>query len=424
MKTKQTTCKLIVGVFLAVGISLANAAPVVFNVNMSVQSAIGTFNPANGDTVALMGIGNDWDVGIGMVQSANPDVYTITNDLAAGSWPNYKFIIKPATGNWIWESPASTGGQNRWFQVPATGTNLPVVFFSDNTTLPTETVSITFQLNMHYAILNGQFNPDAMEYVSVFGSWDSWGQTGVLLTNVPGTSNYVGTLTSTTLATNNVVTYKFAKNGYGGTWENVDDRTVTITNTTMLLPFVYWNDVSTLLGSYPVRFTVDMTTQDALGTFTPGLNTVFVNGDWDWSGQAFQLMQAGSSAVYTGTVALAFAPATTVNYKYAIDGGFSWENDGLGPNGAQNRQFVMSGATNLPAEFYNNQKDLGPLVITRVGNETALQWDSGTNINNRIRLEKSSALAGGWTEITEAQGQSGITNDFGTAPVFFRLIGP
>jgi hypothetical protein len=113
-----------------------------------------------------------------------------------------------------------------------------------------------------------------------------------------------------------------------------------------------------------------------------------------------------------------------VNYKYAIDGGFSWENDGLGPNGAQNRQFVMSGATNLPAEFYNNQKDLGPLVITRVGNETALQWDSGTNINNRIRLEKSSALAGGWTEITEAQGQSGITNDFGTAPVFFRLIGP
>jgi len=410
-------------------LAVASADPVVFNVNMSVQTALGNFNAGNGDSVWVLGLeAPDWSTGISMTPSADPDIYTVTTNLTVGSWPNYKFVIKPGSGSWIWESPASTGGGNRWFQVPAGGTNLPVVYFSDNTNMPSYTVEITFRVSMEFAILQGQFSQGS-DYLNAFGSFNNWSTTGLLLTNVPGTSNYVGVLTTTALATNSVVYYKYAINGYGGTWEgNVGpggaaDRSFTVTNVVQVLPLDYWNNV-TNLTSIPVGFQVNMGVEDAFGVFTPGADTVFVNGDWNWSGAAMQLSQVGSSDLYTGTVALAIAPGTTVDYKYSINGGFIWENDGVGPGGARNRQFVMNTATNLPMDYFNNYRDLGPLFISQQGSQTTLAWPSGTNVNNRIRLQNSTSLSGGWADVPGAQGQSSFTNDFGIGPQFFRITGP
>ena len=308
----------VAGAVLAGSLAIASADPVVFNVNMSVQTALGSFNAGNGDTVWVLGLGGDWTNGISMTPSANPDIYTVTTNLSALNWPNYKFVIKPA---WIWESPATFGGDNRWFQVPAGGTNLPVVYFSDNTNLPSYAVQITFQLSMEFAILQGQFNPGS-DYVDAFGSFDNWAQTGLLLTNVPGTSNYVGVLTTTALPTNTVVYYKYAINGYGANrWEGnvgpggAQNRSVTVTSTNQVFPLDYWNNVTNLV-SIPVGFQVNMAVEDAFGRFTPGSDSVFVSGDWNWNGDAVQLLQVGSSDLYTGTVALAIAPGTTVDYKF------------------------------------------------------------------------------------------------------------
>ena len=424
----------LVAALLAGSLAVTSADPVVFNVNMSVQSALGYFNPGNGDTVRVLGLNGDWTTGITMVTNvADANIYTVTNDMAVGTWPTYKFVITPVSAPWIWESPVSTGGGNRYFltAVPVGGTNLPVVYFSDNTNLPTYSVQVTFQVNMQIAILQGKFNMGS-DYVDVFGGFDNWSQTGILLTNVPGTSNYVAVLTTTALATNTDYTYKYAIDGYSGTWEgNVGptndpgNRHFTLTNTVQTLPLVYWNNVTNANFSFAVGFQVNMMTEDAIGAFTPGTDTVFVNGDWSsFSGSDAQLAQVGSSDLYTGAVVMALAPGTTVNYKYTIDGGLIWENNGVGPNGAQNHQFLLNTATNLPADYFNNYSNLGPVTISGSVGQTVLYWASGTNANNRIQLQATGNLSGGWTNVPNTQGQSSITNNFGTGPAFFRITGP
>ena len=427
---KNNTQKLgLAAALLAGSLALAAADPVIFNVNMSVQSALGNFNAGNGDTVRVLGLNGDWTTGVTLVPSAaNADIYTVTNSLpVSGAWPNYKFVITPTSSPWIWETV--TGGGNRYFPVPAGGTNLPVVYFSDNTNLPTYTVEVTFQVNMQIAIQQGKFNIGS-DYVDVFGGFNNWSQTGILLTNVPGTSNYLAVLTTTSLTTNTDYTYKFAINGYSGSWEgnvgptnDLANRHFTLTNTVQTLPLVYWNNLTNANFSTAVSFQVNMTTEDAFGVFTPGADSVFVNGDWSsFGGTDAQLTQVGSSDLYTGAVVMALAPGTTVNYKYTING-LIWENNGVGPGGAQNHQFMLM-ATNLPMDYFNNYAHLGPVTISGPVGQTALNWASGTNVNNRIRLQVETNLLSGWTDVANTQGQSSTTNDFGPGPVFFRLIGP
>lgn len=406
----------------------ALADPAVFNVNMSVQEADGNFNPANGDNVLLLGLNNDWTVGITMAPSSgNPQIYTITSNLPASTWEDYKFVIAPGGGGaWVWENPA--GGGNRFFQVPPGGTNLPVVYFSDNTNMPTYTINITFQLDMQLQIQQGNFTPGS-SYVDAFGSFNNWSTTGVLLTNVPGTSNYVGTFTSAALPTNTVVSYKYAMNGNNGTWEGnvgtngTQNRTFTLASTNQVLPLDYWNNVT---GNYSfnVQFEVNMAAEIALGNFNPGSDAVFVNGDWNWTSFTQPLIQVGSSDLYTGAVALALSPGTTVSYKYNLDGGLTWENNGVGPGGAANRQFMLAGNTNQPADWYNNWNNLGPVLISQQGHQTALVWPSGTNSANQIQLQTSTNLLTGWSDVPGTQGTIGYTNVFSAPATYFRITGP
>ena len=429
MKTGIKSLVILLATFGAVG--GAAAVSVTYNVNMSVQTALGNFHPGV-DTVLVSGTFCNLTTTNVMAQSvSDTNVYTLTFDDTSdsvGGYENHQFVINPngdsSGSSLIWES---TG--NRYFQVPATGTNLPVVFFDDATNLPTYTVNITFQLDMQIAVQQRLFNMES-DYVDAFGSFNNWATTGVLLTNVPGTTNYIGTFTTTALATNMVVNYKYAIDGYGGTWEGnvgaggAQNRSFTLTSTNQILPVDFWNNITNADSSFNVTFQVDMTVEDALGNFTPGSDVVFVNGDWDWSGEAEQLTQVSGSDVYTGTVALAYSPGTVVNYKYTLNGGLVWENDGVGPGGAQNHQFTLTGDTNLPTDYFNNYSNLGPLNISEAGAQTILSWASGTNANNRIRLQNSTNLLTGWTDVANTQGRSSITNNFGNGPNFFRLIGP
>ncbi len=432
MKIKNNALGLLASILLGAAAS-ASAAPVTFNVNMSVQAALGNFNPANGDTVLVAGNWDGWATTNVMTLTATPNVYAFTTNLTGGSYPNYEFVIDPggdSSGNTLqWEVPASFGGGDRWFEVPAGGTNLPTVYFSDDANVPTYPVQITFQVNMAPAIAQNIFTIGS-DYVDVFGSFNNWASTGVLLTNVPGTSNYVGTLVTTSLTTNDtLVNYKYAIDGSGGTWEgNVGangaaNRALYVTNAAQVLPPDSWDNITNLNVSYNVQFEVNMIVEDALGNFNAGSDSVYVAGDWNWNSTALQLTPSDNIYVYTGAVAMVYSPGTVVDYKYVING-YTWENNGVGPGGANNHQLTLAGNTNLPTDYFDDYSDLGPLTVAASGTQMGLTWASGTNANNNIWLQASTNLSSGWTNVDNTQGQSAFTNDFGPGPVFFRLTGP
>lgn len=427
MKTGIKTLAALAAAALA-AVPAVLAVSVTYNIDMSVQTALGTFDPAT-DTVLVSGTFCGWTTTNVLTVTADPDVYSLAfNDTsdAVGAYENHKFIIDPngdsASSALIWES---TG--NRYFEVPATATNLATVYFDDVSTVPSSTVNITFQLDMAVAAQQGLFDP-ASDYVDAFGSFDNWSSTGLLLTNVPGTSNYLATFTTTALNTNTVISYKYAIDGYSGTWEGnvgaagAQNRSVTLTNFNQTFPLDYWNNVTNANLSYTAVFQVSLATEDAFGLFTPGSDTVFVAGDWNWSGTALQLIQIGSSDLYTGAVAIAESAGTTVNYKYTIDGSI-WENSNVGPGGAANHEFVLSN-TNLPEDYFNDYSNLGPLTISGPPGQTVLYWSVGTNATSRAWVQTATNLLTGWTDVANTLGQASITNDFGSGPVYFRVTGP
>jgi hypothetical protein len=411
-------------------IGAAAAVPITYNVDMSVQTALGNFTPGV-DTVLVSGTFCDWTTTNVLTVTADANIYSLTfadTTDGVGNYEDHKFIIDPggdSTGSsLIWESTP-----NRFFPVPAGGTNLPTVFFDDFATVPTSTINLTFQLDLGVAIQQNLFDPGS-DYVDVFGSFNNWAETGILLTNVPGTSNYIGTFSTTALATNTAVQYKYAIDGYSGTWEGnvgaggAQNRSVTITNVNQTFPLDFWNNVTNANLSFTVAFEVNMGVEDAFGVFTPSTDTVYVNGDWNWSGSALQLVPVGSSDVYTGAVALAYSQGTVVNYKYTLDnGGLLWENNGVGPGGAQDHECVLNN-TNLPMDYFNNYYNLGPLTISGPAGQTVLSWASGTNANNRMWLQQATNLFSGWSDISGSAGLNSFTNDFGRGPVYFRITGP
>lgn len=128
---------------LFVGILSAVANQVTYQVDMGVQRALGNFNPAVGDIIAVSGTfsATDWTTTSTLVASlTNSNFYTGTfnNNVITGNYENHKFIINPGgnspAGQLIWES-----GDNRFFQVVAGNQTLPVVYF-DNVTNAPETV--------------------------------------------------------------------------------------------------------------------------------------------------------------------------------------------------------------------------------------------------------------------------------------------
>lgn len=122
----------------------ASAVQVTYQVNMGMQIALGNFHPGT-DTVFVSGTFSspNWEQTatdgstnyILKPVAGNTNLYTgIFNVVnAEGSTENHKFVINPG-GDFSaldWELPYSTATGNRAFLVPAAPTNLPVVYFND-----------------------------------------------------------------------------------------------------------------------------------------------------------------------------------------------------------------------------------------------------------------------------------------------------
>jgi hypothetical protein len=108
----------------------------------------------------------------------------------------------------------------------------------------------------------------------------------------------------------------------------------------------------------PVTFQVNLEVQVGLGTFNPAAHTVEVHGAFDGWGPGVTLTPSATNAnVYEGTVDLAGAPGSQVQYKFVINqaGLLVWEGN-VGPGGAQNRSLNLPAAAEiLPVVFFNNQ---------------------------------------------------------------------
>jgi hypothetical protein len=160
------------------------SVPITFQVDMTSQVEAGNVNPGAGDTVGVSG----------NFQNPNYSGATLTNDPNAantnifsgtfvvtgepGNVYQYKYIIND-NGTFDYESPASTGGQNRVFAMPSSAETLPLVFWSDqdpNNDLP-EATEVTFTVNMTNAVDdNGVAFVPATDTVYINGTLPPSGQ--------------------------------------------------------------------------------------------------------------------------------------------------------------------------------------------------------------------------------------------------------
>lgn len=217
--------------------SLPGVVAVTFQVNLSIQEAIGNFIPTS-HTVEVHGSFDNWGPGVTLaVDPNNASIYRGTIDIngSAGAAFEYKFVINQA-GTLVWEGNVGPGGPNgnRVLTLAASPQVLPVVYFNNLTSNPGEGIPVTFRVNLGVQIARGLFDP-ASGTVVVAGPFNSWSPTASLLSNsVDNPYIFTGTVRISTTSPGGSVAHKFVLNG--GTWEGGDNRAFTLESPSQTLP--------------------------------------------------------------------------------------------------------------------------------------------------------------------------------------------
>ena len=427
---KATAIKYAILLFFASALALS-AVEVTLQVNMSVQTTTGNFNPS-AHAVEVHGSFNGW--GTGVTLSASPteaDIYKgiISVSDAPGTQVQYKFVINQS-GTQVWENDGvgPNGAQNRAFNVPAADETLPDVYFN-NQSSASGVVAVTFQVNMGIQTELGNFNP-AAHTVEAHGSFDNWGP-GFTLTQSPADANiYQGSVNIAGPA-GSTIEYKFVMNQSGSQlWEgNVGpggpfgNRTLTLSPPSQTLPVVYFNNVTNDPGAgITVTFQANMAVQIAKGTFNPDTGGVDVRGPFNNWGTPSALVLTNSPDnpwIYRASLNVSNAsPGATIPHKFNMNG--TWENGG-------DRTFTLAdSAQTLPPRYFDDVSDLGPLSISWdyvFEVEITVTWTAGP----RIRLQRSDLSSPQWEDVPDTAGQN--TKSFllpvdNPGNMFFRLVGP
>ena len=444
MQRSSILPRLLAGLSIAsAAISSALANTITYQIDMSVQTTLGNFNPAS-DRVLVAGTFSNpnWippaTTAFALTNDpGNPGIYrnAFESDITVANWQDHKFIIDSGgtatTLNW-------EAGGNRFFQVAAVDEVLPVVFFNNISNANNiVTTQVTFRVNMGVQIALGNFIPPNGDVVYVAGDpLNNWtAGASVLAPNGTDTNIYEGTFNVTTTV-GTTVNYKYIMNTFvgGQQWEvngvgpnGVQNRQFAFTNVATTLPLVYFNNItnSSSLVATQITFAVNLAERIARGTFDPGAGTVSVAGDAinNWSPITSYLTQSASNpSLWTGTFTITNTVGAPVNFKYVLNGGGTWENNGVGPNGANDRQLTFANvATTLPDVFFNNLGNLGPLTNTAPsGGLVSVSWAGGP----LIRLQTNSSLSGVWVDVPGSLGVNAIDVNASGSPLFFRLIGP
>lgn len=156
-------------------------ADIMFQCDMSVQTSVGNFNPANGDKIVVRGSFNGWG-------GANDELFEdvldgihkaiVTINATAGTTIEYKFVhlIPDGSGGFTdnWESV-----QNRTFVFDGNNQALPVVFFDDVSPndIITQAVTVTFQVDVTNAMDFNGGTPipfQSIDNVYIAGFFNNW----------------------------------------------------------------------------------------------------------------------------------------------------------------------------------------------------------------------------------------------------------
>lgn len=219
----------------AVSISQVWATNVTYQINMSVQTALGTFTPAT-DSVFIRGeiqADPQWAGYTHRVLDGDGDgIYTGTFDVAARPDNSYEYkFVMVHDGADVWETlPA-----NREVVVGDAAITQPVVFFSDINSAESADVEVNFRVNMTVQDLSGTFDP-AADWIVVRGNHaniGNWGGATQLIEETGNPGIYSAWITFDDLPVNAGLEYKFVILTGGdpnaASWESSANRSFTPT---------------------------------------------------------------------------------------------------------------------------------------------------------------------------------------------------
>jgi hypothetical protein len=429
----------LLGVSLLCGAGLVAQAqnPVTFTVDMTSQ-------PSAAD-VYIRGDFNDWGTGNPLTNNGS-GIWSTTVNLPGGPGHLYtcKYMYEPGG---VWE-----GGADRQFQLVGGAQTLPLTNkWDDKYQFPSNTLNVTFQVNMSVQVKSGSFTNGTHE-VRVSGGYNGWGG-GDLLTNNPavtgdGSNIYSGTFTATTFVIPEVEhqfnRFKFRANGG---WEEPlvvspyygsNDRGFQTTAPgDKVLPLVFYSDASlcdVLLQDTVVTFVLHLT-NGTIATdghvFDNTVDTVHINGEsllgvwqsWDIFLPQLTNNPPGSD-FYANTFLIPAGRPRNQKVKYSIGG-----PDNEAPQFADHIQWIRStNSTHTLAavEFGTNyasarvQPAFGDLKIgPRSGGNVPITWLNCPCVTLQSRTSLSS---GSWADLPATDNASSTNMPVSSAAQqYFRL---
>lgn len=424
-----------VGLLCGAGITAQAQNPVTFQVDMTQQ-------PGASDVFVRGGF-NGWGLA-NQLTNDSTGVYTGTVDIAdaPGTVEQYKFYFDPGA---VWESPASTCGNNRTFTLAGGAQTLPVVYWDDAPpVLPNN--DVTFQVDMSVQVATGAFT-NGVSTVTVSGGFTGWGD-GIALTNDPSLLGNASNIYSMVITVPGVVgacqSYKF-RNLYG--WESPastggGNRTFQIAGGNQVLPLVYYNDASScdvLLAPTDVTFVLRMTngTPSADGgiIFNSAVNKLHLNGEflgwWAWydgisggNGPANELTNNPvGSDYYQQTFTIPAGTSLNQTYKYSIDG---YDNEaGFAVNHSRYVRTLSGVAYTMPVDRFGTNP--APSTAEASFGSLAVSAPSGGNIpvtwsgRQCVTLQTKDTINGAWQNLSATEGTSATNWPNTGGARFFRL---
>ncbi|MDA7540763.1 CBM20 domain-containing protein [bacterium] len=427
---------------------LAEAQTTTFRVDMSVQIAIGRYDPGN-DLLMVRGPFNSW-VGTDLTFVAGSNfIYEAEIDIfeTDGAQADFKFFIASVTSGDIWEGNVGTGENgNRRFNYQAGGQILETVFFDDLETNPGGGVKVTFQVNMAPLLQDGLFLPE-FDWLEVRGAFNSWAAGFELEPISEGSPIYAGSTTIKSIAPGDSVEYKYVYNG--GQWENGSNRKFILAEQALqVLPIRYFSDIrpdSSLTEDTKIVISVNMNNALALNGTPFNLETdrVYINGEfseftwWEWSfpPDGFELLDDGTAesgdavegdGIYSIKFQALAGQPKRIEYKFSINGEDSeadFQNNHI-------RYIRETGNYPLPVDQFGNMvhepevlsSNLGVITINGpVDGMVTLSWE-----NTDAVLQHSESLApSSWQNIPNSQGDREMV--FSATEIsknYFRLATP
>jgi hypothetical protein len=491
---------------------------VTFQVDMSEEIELGHFVPGT-DQLDVRGSFNGWgnagdyltnDPAIvvtnfpsGVIESnVYIGMFPITSGAeisgvpATNAFMEWKAVEDPA-GSWETPGPIDADDAANRFFTDNNSQVLPVVSFNDLP--PNPTANVTLNVDMSGPIA---YDPNYMpNSVTVWGSFNNWASGVNMASNpTPNTNIFSATVTmpedtaviiqvrytNTLVAAATPATpwvYDYLNDAV---YNNNERRTVTlpVTVTTLNTNMPVFRFLDLALDDYlrqntPVLFSVNMANAvDTNGyAFNPSSDAVYINGMFANGGSApypqawypwatagnplsappgYQMIQEGSSSIYTNTIIIPAGTPVALSYQYGIDPGsvLGGPLEDEAPSGANHFRVVRSTALSpyvMAVDAFTNQPYVEPLfapgnIYENMGTLSGGNLSVGASSGGKVpvswlgrpgaHLQAASSLNGPWTDIrvtdgtnwtggvNTANGLMSVTNWPTSGQTFYRLVKP